>query len=119
MRADEEGRKAGKTAVENVSVVDLEALMNLEDIQGGMGRPRLNAEGEQDGLLMKFAKKHLNSNASLLLEAVPAFQPSSFGTIVRLLIESRTISKNVRKSTMQELRLGFRQPSFALPDTNG
>ncbi len=84
--------KAGMMAVENGIVVDLEAISNLDEIQAAVVRPQLKREGKQHGLLLNFAKNHSNPIASSLLEAVPAFQPSSCGTNGRLFPERATDS---------------------------
>ncbi len=66
-------------AGENAIVVDFKAIKKCEEIQVAVVRPQLKAEGTQHGLLLNFAATPSNPIGSLLLEAVPAFQPSSFG----------------------------------------
>ncbi len=92
MRVDEETMKAGTMAVENAIVVDFKAIKKCEEIQAAVVHPQLKAEGTRHGLLLSFAKNHSNPNVSSLLEAVPAFQPSSFGMNVRLFPERATDS---------------------------
>ncbi len=111
MRVDEEGRKPGTMNVENEIVGDLQAIKNLEDIQVAVVRSQLKADGKQRGLLLDFAKNPSNAIGSYLLEAVPAFQPSSFGMIVQLLPESATDSKECAEAEDAGITLGFRQPS--------